>query len=158
MGKKAFQDYYPDDFNHCYGCGQLNSQGLQIRSYWDGDESIAVFTPKPYHISIPGYVYGGLIGSLIDCHSIGTASAAAYRFAGRKMGSQPTLRFVTASLQVSFLKPVVLGEELEIRGQVQEIKERKIIVRTEVRVNGIVCAEGEVIAVKLPDSMTSEKK
>ncbi len=73
---KAFQDYYPEELSHCYGCGRRNEHGHQLKSYWDGDESVASFTPHAYHIAIPGYVYGGLIASLIDCHCTGTAAAA----------------------------------------------------------------------------------
>ena len=83
MKEKAFQDYYPDDLSYCYGCGRLNEDGLQIKSYWEGDESVCVFTPRPHHMAVPGFVYGGLIASLIDCHGTGTAAAAAYRAAGR---------------------------------------------------------------------------
>jgi len=85
MNQKAFQDYYPDELSHCYGCGRLNEHGLKIRSYWDGQEAVAVLEPMPYHIGIPGYVYGGLIASVIDCHCIGTASAAALRAEGRNI-------------------------------------------------------------------------
>ena len=92
MNQKAFQDYYPDDFAQCYGCGRLNEHGHQIKSYWDGDETIAVYTPRPEHMAIPGYVYGGLIASLIDCHSTGTASAAASRREGREMDTLPPMR------------------------------------------------------------------
>ena len=73
----AFQDYYPEDVAHCFGCGRLNEHGHHIKSYWDGDETVARFVPRPYHTAIPGYVYGGLIASLIDCHGTGTAAAAA---------------------------------------------------------------------------------
>jgi len=83
VSDKAFQDYYPDALAHCYGCGRLNPNGLHIRSFWRGRESICILTPRPEHISIPGFVYGGLIASLIDCHGTGTAAAAAYRAAGR---------------------------------------------------------------------------
>jgi len=83
--EKAFQDYYPDHFAQCYGCGRLNEHGLHVRSRWDGDEAVCTFEPKPYHTAIPGYVYGGLLASLIDCHGTGTASAAAYRAEGREM-------------------------------------------------------------------------
>ena len=86
MEQKAFQDYYPDQQSYCYGCGRLNEHGLQIKSYWDGEETTAVYTPLPQHMAIPGYVYGGLIASLIDCHSTGTAAAAAYRHEGRDDG------------------------------------------------------------------------
>ena len=106
MTTKAFQDYYPDDLSHCYGCGSLNENGLKIKSYWDdGDEAVCVYTPRDYHTAIPGFVYGGLIASLIDCHATGTASAAHYMAEGRPMGSDPPVRFVTASLHVDYLLP-----------------------------------------------------
>jgi acyl-coenzyme A thioesterase PaaI-like protein len=153
MNKGAFQDYYPDDLSHCYGCGRLNEHGLHIRSFWDGEESVAVFQPRPYHTAVPGYVYGGLIASLIDCHGTGTAAAAAYRAAGREMGTEPAYRYVTAALQVKYLKPTPLVE-LEILGRVKEIKGRKVVVEAEVRAGGKVCARGEVVAVQMPEDWT----
>jgi len=129
MSQKAFQDFYPDHMAHCYGCGRLNEFGHQIKSYWDEnipEESVAYFTPKPQHTAIPGYVYGGLLASLIDCHGTGTAAAAAYREAGRTMDSEPALRFLTGSLHVDYHKPTPLGVTLEIRGKVKEAKGRKI--------------------------------
>ena len=45
---------------HCYGCGRLNHDGHQIKSYWDGEESVCHFQPKLYHTAIPGYVNGDL--------------------------------------------------------------------------------------------------
>jgi acyl-coenzyme A thioesterase PaaI-like protein len=155
MQDKAFQDYYPDDFGYCYGCGRLNEHGLHIKSYWDGEESVATFLPKSYHIALPGYVYGGLIASLIDCHGTGTAAAAAYKAEGREMGSDPPLRYVTASLHVDYLKPTPLGVELEIRGKVTSVKGRKVVVRAEVLAGGQVHARGEVVAVKIPEGMIS---
>ena len=63
MDRKAFQDLYPAEFCHCYGCGRLNEHGLQLKSYWDGADAVAVFEPRAYHMGISGYVYGGLIAS-----------------------------------------------------------------------------------------------
>lgn len=154
--EKAFQDYYPDDVAHCYGCGRLNRHGHQIKSYWDGEETVAHFTPQPYHTAIPGYVYGGLIASLIDCHSTGTAAAAAYRAEGRPMDTLPALRYLTASLHVDYLKPTPLGVPLEIRGQVKEIKGRKVVVATTLSANGEVCARGEVVAVQVPEQYMAQ--
>jgi acyl-coenzyme A thioesterase PaaI-like protein len=156
MTQKAFQDYYPDQVSHCYGCGRLNEHGLRIKSYWEGDESVCVFNPKPYHTAIPGYVYGGLIASLIDCHSTGTAAAAAYRAEGRAMDTEPSLRFVTASLHVDFLKPTPLGVSLELRSSVKEIKGRKVVVSTSLSARGEVCARGEVVAVQMPEHLVSK--
>jgi len=156
MNKKSFQDYYPDELGHCYGCGRLNEHGLQLKSYWDDEESVAIFHPKPYHIAIPGYVYGGLIASLIDCHGTGTASAASYREEGREMGTDPPLRFVTASLHVDYLRPTPLGVPLEVRARVKEIKGRKVVVSATVSAEGEVCARGQVVAVQMPTHMMTK--
>jgi len=154
---KAFQDYYPDDLSYCYGCGRLNEHGHQIKSFWEGNESVASFTPKPYHIAVPGYVYGGLIASLIDCHGTGTAAAAKYRDEGRPMDSEPPFRFVTASLHVDYLRPTPLGVPLELRGAVEEVKGRKVVVGVTLSASGIVCAKGNVVAVQMPESMSSAR-
>ncbi len=153
MIEKAFQDYYPDKWSYCYGCGRLNEQGLQIKSYWDGEESVCKFQPRPSHIAIPGYVYGGLIASLIDCHATGTAAAAIYRYENRPMGSQPDVRFVTASLKVDYLRPTPIDNVLELRGRVKEIKPRKVIVEINLMAKGEITAKGEVIAVMVPEDM-----
>lgn len=157
MNEKAVQDYYPDDLSHCYGCGRLNEYGHQIKSYWDGDETVCTFHPEPYHTAIPGFVYGGLIASLLDCHGTGTAAAARYRAEGRAMDTEPPLRFVTASLHVDFLRPTPMGVPLEIRGKVKEIKGRKVVVGATLSAGGEVCARGEVVAVQMPEHMMPDK-
>ncbi len=153
MTKKAFQDHYKDAYSVCYGCGRLNPHGYQIKSYWDGEESVCRFTPQPYHTAIAGYVYGGLIASVVDCHGTGTAAAAAFRAAGRPMGSEPDFRFVTASLQVDYLKPTPIDAPMELRAKVEEIKGRKVIVAVTVSSKGQVCARGQVVAVQIPESL-----
>jgi len=153
VNKKAFQDYYPDELSHCYGCGRLNEHGLKIKSYWDGRDAVTVFDPRPYHIGIPGYVYGGLIASIIDCHCIGTASAAMLRAEGRNIETSLPLRFVTASLHVDYLRPTPIGVALEVRAKVKEIKGRKVVVAATVSANREICARGEVVAVQMPEHM-----
>jgi acyl-coenzyme A thioesterase PaaI-like protein len=153
MDSGAFQDFYPDDYAYCFGCGRLNPHGHQIRSYWDGDESVCRFTPEAYHTAVPGFVYGGLIASLIDCHGTGTAAAAAYRAEGRELGTQPPFRFVTASLKVDYLRPTPLGTELELRARVREQARRKVITDVQLFAGGVQCARGEVVAVQMPESM-----
>ncbi len=156
MSKKSFQDFYPDELSYCYGCGRLNTHGHQLKSYWDGEETVALFHPKPHHIAIPGYVYGGLIASLIDCHGTGTASAASYRKEGRAMGTEPPFRFVTASLHVDYVRPTPLGISLEVRGRVKEVKGRKVVVSATVSAEGEICARGEVVAVQMPANMMAK--
>lgn len=153
MNSPAFQDAYPDDLSHCYGCGRLNEHGLQLKSRWDGEETVAVFTPRPYHVALPGFVYGGLIASLVDCHGTASAAAAACRAEGRELGSEPPVRFVTAALHVDYLRSTPLGGPLEIRGRIEEIKGRKIVVAATVSAGGQLCARGRVVAVRMPASM-----
>ncbi len=156
MQEKAFQDFYPDEFSHCYGCGRLNEHGLQIKSFWDGEESVASFSPDNRYMAIPGFVYGGLIASLIDCHCTGTAAAASYKTEGRPMDSDPPFRFVTASLKVDYLAPTPMGTPLEIRGRVIEIKGKKVIVEAKVLAGKTLCATGTVVAVMLPPTMMTK--
>ncbi len=150
--QKAFQDYYPDQLSHCYGCGRLNDRGLHIQSYWDGEESVCRFHPEAHYMAIPGYVYGGLIASLIDCHCTGTAAAASYRAEGREMGTEPPLRFVTGSLHVDYLRPTPLGVPLEVRASVAEVKGRKVTMSATLSANDVVCARAQVVAVRMPDN------
>ncbi|OGU03736.1 MAG: thioesterase [Gemmatimonadetes bacterium GWC2_71_10] len=152
-GSPALQDHYPEDFAHCYGCGRLNTHGLHVKTRWDGEETVARFTPRPEHTAVPGFVYGGLLASLVDCHAMGTASAATLRAAGKDIGAAPSPRFVTASLKLDYLKPTPLGAELEIRARVVEVGERKVKVEGTVAAGGVVTVRSEVVAVRMPDTM-----
>ena len=152
MTIKAIQDYYRDEYAHCFGCGRLNEEGMHIKSYWNGEESVCHVLPKPYFTGgFPGNLYGGLIASLIDCHSAATASAAKLSEKIFALDDQPLSRFVTASLKVDYLKPTPIGEMLELRGRIEEIKARKVIVNVTLSAKGDICARGEVILVQLPE-------
>lgn len=161
MNKQAFQDLYPEELSHCYGCGKNNHDGHQLKSYWqniDKDDllastTIARYTPSDVFTALPGFVYGGMTASLIDCHGTGSASAMAYLSQGREMGSSPILRFVTGALNVSFLAPTPQGVELELVGRFSEVKDRKITVDITLSANGVICSKGQVIAILMPDSM-----
>lgn len=149
----AIQDLYPDDFAHCYGCGRLNPEGLHIRSEWTGEEATARLRPRPTHVAVPGFVYGGLVASLIDCHCVATAAAASMVAAGERPGVDPSPRFVTASLAVDFLKPTPEGAELFVRARAVEVGERKVVVEAGVTAGGTETARGRVVAVRMPKSM-----
>ncbi|MFW6205647.1 MAG: PaaI family thioesterase [Gemmatimonadota bacterium] len=153
MPDVAVQDLYPEDVAHCYGCGRLNDDGLHVRTHWAGGEGLARFTPRPEHVAIPGYVYGGLLASLIDCHAVGTAAAAAMEAAGEVPGRDPSPRFVTASLHVDFRRPTPLGGELVLRAVPTEVGDRKVRVRVEVEAAGEVTVRGDVVAVRMPESL-----
>jgi acyl-coenzyme A thioesterase PaaI-like protein len=148
----AFQDLYPDRWSHCYGCGRLNEHGLHVRSFWEGDQTVARVVPRPEHTSLPGYAYGGLIASAIDCHSTGSAAAAAHRAAGGALEAGALPRFVTARLEVDFLAPAPVDAPLELRSTIEEVRERKVTVSTELTAAGKLCARGRAVLVRVPDS------
>jgi acyl-coenzyme A thioesterase PaaI-like protein len=150
--RHAIQDQYPDEYSHCYGCGRLNETGMQIKSYWDGAEAVCTYTPRADQIGVPGFVYGGLIASLIDCHCIGTAFSA---WEAEKGALDAERRFVTAALHVDYLRPTPLGVPLELRAHATEIGARKVIVAATLSAGGAVCARGEVVAVRIPATMAS---
>jgi acyl-coenzyme A thioesterase PaaI-like protein len=148
MAKTIIQNFYREEIAVCYGCGKSNPRGLQIQTEWDGKEGTFRFTPEPYHTAFPGVVYGGLIACLIDCHSIGTAVAAAYDRENRAPGTDPEILFVTGNLNVRYLAPTPIGAELHLRSTIKEMHERKAVVVCTVSAGGKKCAEGEVVAVR----------
>jgi len=150
---KSFQDYYADDLAWCFGCGRLNLEGHHLQSFWEGETTVARFTPKAFHTAVPGFVSGGVLASIIDCHATGSASAAAHRAAGRELGDGPLPRFVTASLRVDYRHPTPLGPELVLRGRPEIASLRKVSVAVDVRVGERATVQGEAVCVALPDAM-----
>jgi acyl-CoA thioesterase FadM len=72
------------------------------------------------------------------------------------MSSEPPLRYVTASLHVDYLRPTPMGVPLEVRGRVEEISGKKVVVSETLSANGEVCAKGRVVAVRMPEGMASK--
>lgn len=149
----AIQDEYADDYSYCYGCGRLNKDGLQLRTGWEAENTVTYYKPRAEHTAVPGFVYGGLIASLVDCHGTGSAALALHRKNGHEPGDgvEPP-RFVTASLKVDYLKPTPHGVDLKAIGSVEEIHPKKFRVLVEVYASQLCCAKGEVVAVVMPDS------
>ncbi|MEN8235297.1 MAG: PaaI family thioesterase [Actinomycetota bacterium] len=148
----AIQDTYPEDVSHCYGCGRLNEVGHQIKTRAVGETTVTEFTPEPYHTAVPGYAYGGLVASIIDCHSTGSAAIFAMQERGIPIGEGEALRFVTAHLEVDYLLPTPL-EAFHLVGRLVEVKGRKVVVETELSVDGTVTAKGSAILVEIPESL-----
>ena len=154
--KHGIQDDYDDSYAWCYGCGRLNPDGLHLRTGWDEDnegKTITIYEPRKEHKAIPGFIYGGLLASIIDCHGTGSASIFLHRKNGHEPGDGKNApRFVTASLHVDFLKPTPEGVPLKAIGTVEEIHPKKFRVTTEIYAGDEVVVTGEVIAVVMPDT------
>ena len=154
----AIQDDYAADYAWCYGCGRLNEHGYHLRTGWEGDNTVTYYEPRKEHTAIPGFVYGGLIASIIDCHGTGSAALALHRKNGHEPGDgvEPP-RFVTASLKTDFLKPTPEKAILKAIGIVEEIHPKKWVVHTELYANDTLCAKGKVIAAVMPDTFMQKK-
>lgn len=147
----AIQDQLPN--NHCFGCGVDNEKGLQIKSYWRGDECVCRYTPRPEQCAGPQqYVYGGTIASLVDCHSVGTAISNYYKLEGRAIGEAPEIWCVTGRLTVTYLAPTPIDKDIEVRATIVDVGDRKTVVKSRVFSGDVQTAEGEVTAVRVPNT------
>lgn len=151
--KIAIQDEYPDEFAWCYGCGRLNTDGHHIRTVWEGEETVTYYESGDKFTAIPGFVYGGFLASLIDCHGTGSAALALHRKNGHEPGdSVEPPRFVTASLHVDYLKPTPQGVQLKAVGKVEEIHPKKFKIHVKLYAGDEHVVNGEVVAAYMPAS------
>ncbi|MDH3443085.1 MAG: PaaI family thioesterase [Deltaproteobacteria bacterium] len=148
MGDLSFQDQ--GSVRYCHGCGADNSRGLQIKSYWDGDDAVATWRAKPHQCGgSKDILNGGIIASLIDCHSLNLAIATAYREANRPIGGSPRIGYVTANINVSYLKPTPIDAAIELRAHITKIEGRKVWVKCTLSAAGEVRARGEVLGIRV---------
>ena len=147
MSKKPFQDYWKH--NKCFGCGH-NEHGLQIKSHWVGDKSICIWKPEYYHAAGPeGVLYGGLISSVIDCHTVGSAIANEYKLEGRDYDSLPLIWCVTASLKVDYLKPTPINIPIRLEASITKREGKKTWISCDVFSDELKTATGEVLAIRV---------
>lgn len=148
MNQKAFQDL--GTVSHCHGCGPDNKKGLRIKSTWDGDEAVSTWQAQPHHCGgSKEIVNGGVIASLIDCHSLNLAIAQAYKNDRRPIGSSPKISYVTANLSISFLRPAPIDKALHLRAKIIKVDGRKTWVSCTLNAEGQTCATGEVLGINV---------
>ena len=147
----AIQDLMPH--NHCYGCGADNPDGMQIKSHWEGEETVCTYTPRPEQCAGPlQFLYGGTIASLIDCHSICTAISNYYHTEGREVGEGEEIWCVTGRITVNYLAPTPIDADVTVRATISECHDKKTIVKSRIYSGETQTAEGEVVAVRVPRS------
>jgi acyl-coenzyme A thioesterase PaaI-like protein len=151
MAETALQEHIRPFGQTCYGCGQHNDHGLHIQSHWEGEEGVCRWTPQPWHEAAPGVLNGGIIATLLDCHMATMAVAHAYRGAGRALGSDPPIVYVTASLKVDYLAPTPVGGAVELRARVTGQQGRKLMLACTLLAGGRATARGEGLFVKVTD-------
>lgn len=123
--KPALQDrYFPD--LPCFGCGPSNAGGLQLKSY-EADDGLVVaeFTPWPEHDNGLGFLNGGIISTVLDCHSAAAVTHEAFARSWLPLGDA-LLPYVTAGLDVRYLRPAPLHATVTVGGRVREAAEAQI--------------------------------
>ncbi|PYQ19096.1 MAG: PaaI family thioesterase [Acidobacteria bacterium] len=132
--------------NACFGCGPANPQGLHMRSFVEGDECVAEWTPQPHHEAFPGILNGGIIGTLLDCHANWTAAWHLMK----KAGAATPPCTVTADYAVKLLRPTPSNEPVTLRARVVESSGDRAVVEASLASGGKVCdtCRGTFVAVK----------
>jgi len=149
LSEKAFQDYW--DHNECWGCGAKNPHGLHIKSHWSEEDSVSEWIPlERYKAGPDGFLNGGIIATLVDCHSVATAIADCYREEERGLDTEPLIWCVTASMKIDYHRPVSTSEPVNLKAKIVKREGRKITVECELYSGGKVCVRGDVLAVKVP--------
>lgn len=124
----------------CFGCGPTNAKGLRLKSYPDGDRVTARFTPWPEHDNGLGYLNGGIISTVLDCHSAAAVTLAAERHGWPALPGA-ALPYVTAGLDVRYLRPSPLHETVELHASVTDASEAEMAAEVRLLWDGKVRAE-----------------
>jgi acyl-coenzyme A thioesterase PaaI-like protein len=142
---KSLQETFAPN-NQCFGCGPANAQGLRIRSFEEGEELVCDWTPQAHHVAFEGIVNGGIIGSILDCHSNWTAAVHLMK----KNGLSELPATVTSDFHVTLKRPTPMGAQLHLRSHVVESSEDRALVDATVEANGKVTAtcRGTFVAVR----------
>ena len=142
---KSVQDTFAPD-NHCFGCGPANDRGLRIKSFEQGDELIAEWSPEPHHQAFDGILNGGICGARLDCHS----NWAATIHLMKKSGSETPPCTVTADFHVTLRRPTPMNVPLHLKAHVVESGDDRAVVEATLEANGKVTAScrGTFVAVK----------
>jgi len=131
----SLQDQYAPN-SRCFGCGPKNDMGLRIKSFPEERDVVATFVAEPYQASFGGFVSGGIISTLMDCHGNWTALYTLMK--GKNINTPPST--VTARLSISFLKPTPVGKELHMRARPVKVDGDKVEVEGELEAGGAVTA------------------
>lgn len=149
-----FQNHMPG--NVCFGCGNDNPDGLQIKSYWVGQEAHCQWQPEEHHHGWANLLNGGVLATIIDCHCMGTAMADAHRKENRPLGSEPEYRYATGSLSIRYIKPTYNDSPVLLKATVTEQKGKKTVMRCDVYSKDEHTATAEVVAIRVFDGSQSK--
>lgn len=120
----------------CFGCGPANPKGLHIGSFPDGDDVVAEWQPEDHHRAFDNVLNGGIIGTLLDCHSNWTA---AYHLMQLRGADRPATT-VTADYHIRLLSPTPTDGPVRLRARVVDSSDNRATVEATLEAGGVVTA------------------
>jgi len=148
---QIFQDFMPG--NICFGCGKNTKNGLHVKSFWSDDVSLCVWHPKVFHQGWPKIMNGGIIATIIDCHSMGTAMAYALKQENRPLGSLPEYKYATGMLSIKYISPTP-NLPVSLRASVMSYSKKKVLIKCELTPIKLrkATVSAEILAFRVYDS------
>ena len=138
-------------YNHCYGCGNENENGLYIKSYWNEDESMAFcdYAPKKHQCTAtPKFLNGGVIATIMDCHSICTAIAHAYKMQNQPIGEGEGIWYATGNMNITYKRPTPMNKAIKLEARVVEVGSKTITIFCELKVEDKIYVEATIKTIK----------
>lgn len=132
--------------NACFGCGPANEKGLRLESVPEGESCVCTWTSQKHHEAFEGMLNGGILGTLLDCHSNWTAAWALMR----RAGSATPPCTVTAEFHVRLRRPTPSLRELRVEATPTETSDDRCVVEARILCDGQVTAtcRGVFVAVR----------
>jgi acyl-coenzyme A thioesterase PaaI-like protein len=123
----------------CYGCGPASLDGLKLRSYRDGPNTVADFEPRAEHENGFGFLNGGIIATILDCHGAAAVMSEVARQGWRDPHGALT-PFVTASFDLRFHRPTPIGRVVRLEAWLEAVSPAELVVRSDLAVDDKVTA------------------
>lgn len=127
-----------EDNQYCFVCGTRNPLGFKLK--FDHPEKgllRANLSFKPEHQGYRGIVHGGLVGTVLDEMMVNLAW----------IEKTPA---VTAELTTRILKPVPVGELIQLEGRLDKNAGRVLYMRAEARSkDGVLLAEAKASCIRI---------
>jgi acyl-coenzyme A thioesterase PaaI-like protein len=137
--------------NYCWGCGADNPDGLQLKSYWDGEVAVADWRPRLEFAAGPRHILnGGIIATILDCHGVCTAIAHAFKKEGRTIGSEPDIWCATASMTVEYRRPTPIDAPVHLSARVTAEEDRVTVLECTLEADGKERARASLRAIRVP--------
>jgi hypothetical protein len=146
MNQQALQDLVEWQ---CYGCGKNNELGLQIKSYWSGDDLVCNWQPKPFHAGHPGNLHHGVTATICFCHGAWAATAMSHRNERREIKHPIEYFYLNRSLQFEILKAIPIESTVTFRASVKKLDAQSAVVSTGAFVGDEKCAQAETRLVRV---------